>query len=87
MLATVIYSITTAVYSLRRHNESLQGEISSVVFMLSAAGALWLNYDLQTIVLCIFPWTIIVALLLSSGLHSITWISKYSADLKTYENS
>lgn len=87
ILATVIYSITTTVYSLRRFNENLQGEISSVVFVLSAIGGLWLNCDLQTIVLCVFPWAIIVALLLSSGLHSITWISRYSADLKVYEYS
>jgi hypothetical protein len=71
-MASMVYSIATTMYARKRQQEQFQGQILSVAMVCSAVLAMYLDCELQTAVLGIASWALIVALLLSSATHAIT---------------
>lgn len=72
-IAFTLYFLTTVLYSCRQHEGTCQGQTIAMAMITTIGLGLKMCLPLQSIVLSLGSWILIIALLLSRGLEVLVW--------------
>ncbi|KAF1345080.1 hypothetical protein BDV97DRAFT_401698 [Delphinella strobiligena] len=72
-IAFTLYFLTTVFYSWRQHEGTCQGQMIAIALIVTIGLGLKMGLSLQSIVLSLGSWILIIALLLSRGLDVVVW--------------